>query len=129
MHLCKLASVCSPGVGGPGEGARLPCVDGGRAQRAVAGLAPVPASAHRIERAGETSREPVSLPRSVIMRICRGRADPGNLRPRGSSSAVSVREGETSETSGLGGSGAIADEPVVRAILDLMVELDIFIAV
>lgn len=124
--------MCSLGVGGPGEGARLPCADGDRAQRDVAGPAPVLASAHRIERVGDTSREPVSLPRSDIMRMCRGGVwtaevdgvDMANLRPRGSSSVVSVGEGETSGTSGFGASGAIVDEPVAWALLDLMVGLD-----
>jgi hypothetical protein len=127
----------SPGVGGPGEGARLPCADGDCGQRAVAELAPAPASAHRIERAGETSREPVPLPRNDMMRICRGSvwtveingADAGNRRPRGSSSTVSVGEGEASETSELGASVAGVDEPVPGAVLDLVVEVDISIAV
>lgn len=121
----------SLGVDGPGEGARLPCAEGDCGQRAVAGPAPAPASAHRIERTGETSREPVSLPRSDIMRICRGSvwtaefdgADAGNLRPRGSSSAVSVGEDE------LGASRAGVDEPEVGAVLDLVMEVDISIAV
>jgi hypothetical protein len=124
----------SPGVDGPGEGARLPCADGDCGQRAVTGLAPAPASAHLIERAGETSREPVPLPRSDMMRMCRGSvwtaevngADTANRRPRGSSSAASVEEGEASETSELCASVAGVDEPVAGAVV---VEVDTSIAV
>lgn len=114
----------SPGVDGPGDGARLPCADEGCGQRTVAGLAPAPASAHRIERAGEASRELFSLPRSDMMRICRGSvdgADPGILRPRGSSSTVSVGEGK------LGTFGAGVDDPEAGAGPDFM-EVDTSIA-
>ncbi len=115
----------SLGVDGPGEGARLLRADahGDCGQRAVAGLAPAPSSAHRIERTGETSRELATLPRSVMMRICRGSlsgvdgADAGNLRPRGSSSAVPIEEGETSGTPGeFGTSGASVDGPASEVV-------------
>jgi len=62
----------------------------------------VPSSAHRIERTGDTSRELAALPRSDIIRICRGSlsgvdgVDEGNLRPRVSSSTV-IEEGSASE--------------------------------
>jgi hypothetical protein len=106
----------SPGVDGPGEGARLLRADahGDCGHRAVAGPAPAPSSAHRIERTGETSRELVALPRSDIIRICRGSlsgvdgVDAG-LRPRVSSSAVAIEEGETS-------SGASLGEPAVGVV-------------
>jgi len=61
------------------------------------------ASAHRIERVGETSREePGSLPRNETMRLCRGLlraakvdgADAGSGRPRGSSSAITDGVGD-----------------------------------
>jgi hypothetical protein len=112
----------SPGVDGPGEGAR----EGARLLRAdthgdcghrpVAGPAPAPSSAHRIERTGETSRELAALPRSDIIRICRGSlsgvdgVDAGNLRPRVSSSAVAIEAGETS-------SGARLGEPAAGVVV------------
>jgi len=109
----------STGVDGPGEdareGARLLRADahGDCGHRAVAGLAPAPSSAHRIERTGETSRELAVLPRRDMIRICRGSlsgvdgVDAGNLRPRVSSSAMVIEEGE------FGPSGARLDEPAV----------------
>lgn len=111
----------SLGVDGPGEGARegarlLPAdAHGDCRHRPVAGPAPVPSSAHRIERTGETSRELAALPRSDIIRICRGslsevEVDAGGLRPRVSSSAVAVEEGKPS--SGLGESAAGMMAPI-----------------
>lgn len=112
---------------GDGDGARLPWADGDCGQRAVAGVEPAPASAHRIERAGETSREPASLPRSDTMRMCRGflraakveDADAGSERPRGSSSTIS--DGEEGDF-GRGESGVAdidgADSAVAVAVLD-----------
>jgi hypothetical protein len=104
----------SPGVDGPGEGARLLRADaqGDCGHRTVAGLAPAP---HRIERTGETSRELVALPRSDMIRISLGSlsgvegVDAGNLRPRVSSSTVTIEEGETS-------SGASLGEPAAGAV-------------
>ena len=123
----------SPGVDGPGEGARLPCADadGDCGQRDVAGPGPASASAHRIERAGETSREPVSLPRSDMMRMCRGclriavvdGVDAGGGRPRGSSSVVSIGEVGVSGTIELGMSRVGVDGPAVGAELDSEVDM------
>ena len=118
----------SPGVDGPGEGAR----EGARllsgdahgdcgVHRAVAGLAPAPSSAHRIERTGETSRELAALPRSDIIRICRGSlsgvdgVDSGHLRPRVSSSIV-IEEGETSAADEFSVSNASLGEPVAGVV-------------
>ena len=124
----RSGSVGSPGVDGPGEdareGARLLRADahGDCGHRAVAGPAPAPSSAHRIERTGETSRELAALPRSDIIRICRGSlsgvdgADPGNLRPRVSSSAVAIEDGEISATSEFGASGASSGEPAAGVV-------------
>jgi hypothetical protein len=99
-------------VDGPGEGAREGArllradAHGDCGHRAVGELAPAPSSAHRIERTGETSLELAALPRSDIIRICRGCLSGvvgvGNLRPRVSSSAVSIEEGETSSGVSLG---------------------------
>ena len=114
---------------GDGDSARLPWADGDCGQRAVAGAEPAPASAHRIERAGEASRELASLPRSDTMRMCRGflraakveDADAGGARPRGSSSTVS--DGVVGDC-GRGDSGATevdtdgADGAVAVAVLD-----------
>ena len=97
-----------------GDGARLPWADGDCGQRAVEGVEPAPASAHRIERTertGETSRELAALPRSDTMRMCRGflraaraeDADAGGARPRGlSSMTFNGEEGDF----GRGDSGA-----------------------
>jgi len=125
----------SPGVGGPGEGARLPCADGDCGQRAVAGLEPAPVSAHRTERAGETSREPAALPRSDTMRICRGclraaeldGAAESGVRPRGSSSA-SVGEEDGPGAGKLGKSGASGGGSVATVTPEL-VEVDLLIGV
>jgi hypothetical protein len=94
-----------------GDGARLPWADGDCGQRAVEGVEPAPASAHRTERTGETSRELAALPRSTPMRMCRGflcaakveDADAGGARPRGLSSMLS--DGEEGDF-GRGDSGA-----------------------
>ena len=121
----------SLGVDGPGEGAREGAqllradAHGDCGHRAVAGLAPAPSSAHRIERTGETSRELVALPRSDIIRRCRGslsgvdEVDVGNLRPRVSSSAVVIEEGETSATGEFGASGSGLGEPVAAVEVDI----------
>ena len=79
-------------------------------------------SAHRIERAGEASREPASSPRSDATRMCRGflraakveDADAGGARPRGSSSTISDREegdlgrGDSGTADNDGAEGAVA---------------------
>jgi hypothetical protein len=123
--------VGSLGVGGPGEGARLPCADEDCGQRAVAELGPAPASAHRTERAGETSREPVSLPRRDTMRMCRGclraavvnGADVDGGRPRGSSSTESIGGVEASGTDKLGTTGAGADGLAAGVALNSEVDM------
>jgi len=126
--LPRSGSMDSPGVDGPGEGAREGArllradAHGDCGHRAVAGLAPAPSSAHRIERTGETSLELAALPRSDIIRICRGSlsgvdgVDAGNLRPRVSSSAVTIEEGETSGTGEFGASDASLDEPAAGVV-------------
>jgi hypothetical protein len=118
----------SPEVDGPGddarEGARLLRADahGDCGHRAVAGLAPAPSSAHRIERTGETSRELAALPRSDIIRICRGSlsgvdgVDEGNLRPRVSSSAVAIEDGKTPALGAFGASGASSGSPAAGLV-------------
>ena len=123
----RSGSMGSLGVDGPGEGAREGArllradAHGDCGHRAVGGLSPAPSSAHRIERTGETSRELVALPRSDIIRICRGSlsgvdgVDTCNLRPRASSSAVAIEEGDTSVT-GFGASGASLSEPAAGVV-------------
>jgi hypothetical protein len=120
--------VGSSGVDGPGEDAR----EGARLLRAdahgdcghlpVAGPATAPSSAHRIDRTGETSRELAALPRSDMIRICRGSLsgvdglDAGNLRPRVSSSPVVVEEGETSSPGEFGMSSASLSKPAAGVV-------------
>ncbi len=119
LVLLRSGSLGSSEVDGLGEGARLLRTDahGDCGQRAVAGLAPAPSSAHRIERTGETSRELSALPRSDMIRKCRGSlswvdgVDADNPRPRDSSSAMPIEEGETSETGEFCMSCASVDEP------------------
>ena len=124
----RSGSVGSLGVDGPGEGAREGArllradAHGDCGHRAVAGLVPAPSSAHRIERTGETSRELAALPRSDIIRICRGSlsgvdaVDAGNPRPRISSSAVAIEEGETSATGEFNASSASLSEPAAGVV-------------
>jgi hypothetical protein len=117
LVLLRSGSLGSSGVDGPGEGARLLRVDahGDCGQRAVAELALVPSSAHRIERTGETSRELSALPRSDMIRKCRGSLSwvdgVDAPRPLNSSSAMPIEEGETSETGEFCESCASVDEP------------------
>lgn len=126
----RSGSIGSPGVDGPGEGAREGArllradAPGDCGHRVVVGLAPAPSSAHRIERTGETSRELAALPRRDIIRICRGSlsgvdgVDAGSLRPRVSSSAMVIEEVE------FGASGASLDE-LAAAGVEAQVEVDI----